>query len=338
MKHFRIVHCANFQLLRDGEIFYTMDSKISNGLIRNGHYVYDFSYRDIAKESNVFKSKKFGIKKMNERFFDTVKNIKPDILFLGHTELIKLETLEKIKEMLPDIKIVMWWIDWFEPEDKIEHIKNRKHLIDVFFTSVDPSLGEKKLTDVQFPIYFMPNMCDEGIETFKGFEKENYLYDLIYVGRLYNNEKKGFFENVKQLKKIKFKHYGKENPVFGIKYFEELVNAKIGINFSMYNNVAFTTSDRLVHMSGNGLCVMSPRVPKLDILFNEKEIVYFDDFEDFEKKLYYYLKNEDKRKEIAYNGWKKAHEKYNSTRITKYMIECVNGKFSENYEWLEGKK
>ena len=63
MKPLKIVHCANFQLLRDGEIFYTMDNKISNGLVRNGHFVYNFSYRDIAKESNIFKSKKLGIKK-----------------------------------------------------------------------------------------------------------------------------------------------------------------------------------------------------------------------------------------------------------------------------------
>ena len=64
--------------------YYSGNHKISNGLIRNGHNVYDFSYRDIARKEALLKIKSLGITKMNQRLIETVSAVQPDLLLLGH--------------------------------------------------------------------------------------------------------------------------------------------------------------------------------------------------------------------------------------------------------------
>ena len=53
--------------LDNGNFFYGLERKISHGLIQNGHFVYDFSYRDIERYSRFLGIKNTGLKKMNQR-------------------------------------------------------------------------------------------------------------------------------------------------------------------------------------------------------------------------------------------------------------------------------
>ncbi|SSR66936.1 glycosyltransferase [Acinetobacter baumannii] len=44
----KILHIANFGFNKQGAHFYCTDRKISAGLIENGHFVYDFSFRGLC--------------------------------------------------------------------------------------------------------------------------------------------------------------------------------------------------------------------------------------------------------------------------------------------------
>ena len=182
MKNLKIVHCANFSESKYGSVFYSIDRKMSNGLIRNGHFVHDFSYREVAKNSTIFKSKKFGVKHVNNALIKTVKNINPDLLLLGHSELIEDATLLTIKQLFPKIKIAMWWVDLIF---NLKNITSRLKLIDNFFITTDPY--ELKRINIDESIInkcsYMPNFCDESIDTYKSYEQKNYKHDLLFIGR-----------------------------------------------------------------------------------------------------------------------------------------------------------
>ena len=45
----RVLHVSNFVQRHKGRLFWNHAFKISNGFIRNGHSVYNFSDRDISK-------------------------------------------------------------------------------------------------------------------------------------------------------------------------------------------------------------------------------------------------------------------------------------------------
>lgn len=331
MKALKIIHCANFSESKNGKVYYSIDKKISNGLIRNGHFVYDFSYRELAKSLTFFKSKKFGAKKMNYSLIETVKNIKPDLLLLGHSELVYDATLEIIKTVFPQIKIAMWWVDPFE---KIEHIKTRIKYLDAFFATTNP-FYYKNFFKESTAYFYIPNISDNSIEIKKAFENKNYKYDLIFIGRSDKN-RKIFIEKLANIKDIKYKLFGdtKDNLILGNDYFEMLYNSKMSINYSRYNDISLYSSDRIIQLTAQGVMTFCPRIPDIEKLYTGEEIVYFDDFDDLKAKIYHYLNNDEERKKIAKNGWEKAHNSYNSTRVTKFMIETIfEENYSEEYEW-----
>ncbi len=318
----KIVHCANFSESKRGSVYYAIDRKISNGLIRNNHFVYDFSYREIARNSTIFKSKKFGIKHVNNDLIKTVKNIEPDLLLLGHSELILDETLIKIKKLFPKIKIAMWWVDWIF---NLKNISSRLEILDHFFITTDPL--ELKQMDIRDDILqkcsYMPNFCDNSIDIFKTYESKKYDYDLLFIGR-YDKYREPFIKFLQEtFGSIKLGLFGleKANIVSGSKYLETIGSSKIGINYSRKNDISMYSSDRIIHLMANGVLVFSPKIPKLDKLFSQNEIVFFEDNQEFKKKIEYYLSHDKERLQIAKNGWEKAHTLFNEKVVTKNIID-----------------
>ena len=128
----RIIHVSNFGEKHDGRLFWNHCFKISNGFIRNGHSVYNFSDRDISRSSllSKFNSNAYvGLKLIR-----LCKNFNPDLIVLGHADRISIETLENIKSINKDVKIIEWNIDNYFLDNTEQKLKNRSHVVDGFFT------------------------------------------------------------------------------------------------------------------------------------------------------------------------------------------------------------
>jgi len=330
----KIVHCANFSNEKNGATFYATDRKITNGLIRNGHFVYDFSYRDIAKNSTIFKTKKLGRKKLNDSLLETVRQIVPNVLLLGKSELIDAKTLEIIRKEYPNIKIAMWWVDWLK--DKLAIIE-KSNYIDAFFSTTGVNEVKYELNDKSFNnIYFIPNICDKSIDKYSAFRKKNPTYDILFIGRSDETRKKLINFLLNEFKDFKVGIFGdnKKNLLHGQKYLNTLIDTKLAINYSRRNDIELYSSDRIVHLTANGVCTLSPQIPKFNKLFSENELVYFKNFKELKEKILFYLRNSSERNNIASNGQKKAQTYFNETAVTSYMIETLfNIPFSNEYLW-----
>lgn len=330
----RILHIANFSWLKNDAVFYSIDRKISNGLIRNGHFVSDFSYRDISKINRVFGLKKTGINKMLKSLFITIENLQPELILLGHSELIDDQFLYQLKSKYPNIKIAMWWVDWLK---NFSSIQTKMNYLDVLF--VTTGINDLNLKDIQkknLKICYLPNMCDDSIEVYKSFEEKNYDRDLFFAGRL-DIEREAFLMNLqKSLDNLKFDIFGntKKKILSGSQFMQTIAKSKISLNLSRDHDTSLYTSDRLIQLLGNGSMVISKRIPDFDILFDNKEIIFFDTLDECIDLINDYSANDEKRKEVAFNGWTKAHRSYNSTRVAKFMIEAIfDLDYTEAYEW-----
>lgn len=330
----RILHIANFSWLKNDAVFYSIDRKISNGLIRNGHFVSDFSYRDISKINRVFGLKKTGIDKMLKSLFMTIENLQPEAILLGHSELIDGQFLSQLKSEYPHIKIAMWWVDWLK---NLSSIKTKINYLDVLF--VTTGINDPNLRDIHkknLKICYLPNMCDDSIEIYKSFEEKSYDRDLFFAGRL-DIEREAFVTNLKNsLNHLKFDIFGntKNNILLGSQFLKTIAKSKISLNLSRDHESSLYTSDRLIQLLGNGSMVISKRIPDFDILFDDKEIIFFDTLDECINLINYYSIHDEKRKEVAFNGWTKAHKSYNSTRVAKFMIEAIfDLEYTEAYEW-----
>lgn len=342
MNKLKIVHCANFSYFKNGEVFYSTDRKITFGLMSQGHFVYDFSYRDQSKAQRFLAFKKKSIIKMNQDLIETCINIEPDLLLLAKSEFIFPVTLEKIKKILPSIKIAKWFVDFLDRENKT--FFEQFNYIDFFFQTNATSLKKLSSTYPHMTCAFMPNIADPSFERKINLNKE---YDLIYIARDHKEDVRYEFA-VKLNDFCKKKDYNLKiyaslgNPlVFGTEYYREISKSKIAINFNRsdfldrINEDNFMgSSDRMNHFMGMHTCTFSPRIRGLEDIYRDKvDVVYFDNLDDCFEKIDFYLKNK-KYEEIAINGNKRVYEVSNANRVTKFMLEVIfNEKFADEYEW-----
>ena len=59
-----------------------------------------------------------GSKRLNKKLLEVISNYVPDILILGHADLIKKETLFFIKKNYPNIRMAQWFLDRMDSEWK----------------------------------------------------------------------------------------------------------------------------------------------------------------------------------------------------------------------------
>ena len=173
---FRILHITNFNERHNGRLFYNTGRRINNGLIKLGHTVQTLSDRDtISRERKI--SDLNGSKTLNNKLFEIIGNFNPNLLILGHADLIKNKTLKIIKKFYPSIKICQWFLDKM---DDNKWKMNKKRFIhkfenmDTSFCTTHPSairsLGKNK-------VLFIPNPVDESFENLNIYK--NFFLNMI---------------------------------------------------------------------------------------------------------------------------------------------------------------
>ena len=329
----RIVHCANFSARKYGVVYYSTDRKISNGLIRNGHFVEEFSYRDIAATEAPLGIKSFGTNKMNARLLEMLARIEPDILLLGHSEMVSNNTLRAARDALPEMKIAQWWVD---PLDGFladrRYFVERIDMVDDFFLTTDPPALKSflPLNKSLSRLHFMPNICDSSIDDGLAFDCAKPLHDLLFIGRAtglrgalidFLNEEMGTLD-------IGIYGQSRDSLVFGHDYLNLLSNCPMAINYSRYNDISLYSSDRMVHLAANGCLVFTPKTPNMEQVFLADEVVYFDSFTELKEKALYYLAHKDEARAIAQAGHQRAHQDYDCQTVTAQMLRAITKKLN----------
>lgn len=336
----RILHVANFNTSRYGTDLYATDRKISAGLIENGHFVYNFSYRDVCRNQSLFKTTKLGRSKLQKKLITACENIHPHLLLLGHTELIQPETLKKIRQKFPGQKTALWYVDALFHTSKMVHIKNRLDSLDVFFATTGGELL-KEYADQNRVAAFIPNMVHPAVECMSAFQHTAHDYDFIFCGRdSADVQRQRFMEELNRragtFLRCAFKGCLGNRAVTGYDYLHLLQRSRMALNTSRRNDVKLYSSDRIAQLLGNGLLTFSPRVPGQERLFSEKELVYFDNMEELIDKLRFFHNNDRELRSIAARGRQVIHQLCNARRVTAYMLEVIfSTPFSSCYEWAE---
>jgi len=334
----RILHVANFNTHKYGTDLYATDRKISAGLTRNGHFVYDFSYRDVCRNESFFRTTKLGNSKVNQKLLQACETICPELLLLGHSELIEAETLAAIKSQNSSIKIGLWYVDALFHEEKMAHVTDRLGSIDVLFaTTGGPYLQRYHTKNTKAA--FIPNIVDPAIEFQRAFAAVSYDQDFIFCGRDSGDKSRRDYmsklqEEASKHLRCTFRGCLGNPPISGYHYLDFLGRSKMGLNISRRNDVYLYSSDRIAQLVGNGLLTFCPVVPGMENIFSKEQIIYFHDLGDLLEKIKYYHTHDQACRSIAEQGWHRAHSCYNGERISRYMLELLfDLPFTEDYEW-----
>jgi glycosyltransferase involved in cell wall biosynthesis len=342
----KIIHITNFNERHNGRLFYNTGKRINNGLVRLGHSVLEFSDRDILSNNRKLNDLN-GAKYLNSKLLSVVGNYSPDLIILGHADLIDIKTLRNIKHYYPQTKIAQWFLDRMDSEwknNKKRFLKNID-IMDSNFCTTDPSILKFSETN---PIYYIPNPVDKSFEKLKNYKYKNLKNDIFFAmshGVHRGILKKGKFDKrenflkklTDKLPNIKFDIYGIGNkqPIWADNFIKALSKSKIALNLSQGNGSKYYTSDRFAQLIGNGLLVMIDSKTEFSDFFNKDEIILYKDINDLSKKIKKYSNDDVLRQKIAKKGRDKYFKFFNSTIIAEFII---NKTFNINKEYFWEKK
>ena len=319
----------------------SLGKKFTNGFIRNGHDVLEISDRDFIRQNrNIFQTN--NTDKFQDYLIKTSKNYNPDLIFFGHTQNISKETIIEFKNLNSNLIISQWNEDpvmksLSYSKKNIQNITYYSDIIDHNFITTHPSeLKKQKINIKNFHFLFIP--VDQNIECFN-VSKKNPIKDLFYamshgvnratLKRGKSDSRIHFLNNlVKKLENIDYDFYGFQNkePIWGNDFYKALVNSKMGLNLSRGLPTKYYSSNRIASLMGNGLLTFIDKKTELNDMFNQNEIVMYENIDDLTNKINFYKKKDHLRSKIAAAGRKKYFRLFNELRTTKYIVDKSLGK------------
>ena len=344
-KNIKILHITNFNERHDGRLFYNTGRRINNGFIRLNHSVQTISDRDIISNNRSIIDP-YGSKKLNKKIINNVSIYKPDLIVLGHADLVSKETLIFIKKKYPHTKIVQWFLDRMDSEWSFnkKRFLDKIDFMDVNFCTTDPKV-------LKFPkkynIKFIPNPADESFENLEIYNNINFKYDVFFAlshGVHRGTLKKGKFDAreifinklIKLTPGIKYHLFGIDGnqPIWAEEFKKEASKARMGLNISQGKPLKYYSSDRITQLLGNGMLTFIDKKTRLNNFFSNKEVIFYNSLNDLSKKIIKYSKNEKLSKQISINGKKKYLKYFNSTIVAEYIVsKGINRKSSNKFIW-----
>ena len=344
-KKLKIIHITNFNERHNGRLFFNTGRRINNGFIRLNHSVLTISDRDIQSYHRSFKDFD-GSQKLNNKLIETISNYIPDIIVIGHADLINKNTLIFIKENYPKIKIIQWFLDKMTEEwgKNKSRFLDKMNIMDCNFCTTSPDV-------LSFPkinkIYYIPNPSDVSFETLKCYENKYPTYDLFFAmshGVHRGTLKRGKFDNrlifieklIKKNSDLKFNIHGAYNkqPIWTNDFTNSLYQTKMALNLSQGKPIKYYSSDRIAQLIGNGILTFVDIKTKLNKFFTNKEVVFYHSINDLSNKINFYSKNPKIRNKIAKAGRNKYHKIFDTTNVAQYMIDkTMNFKSNKKYIW-----
>ena len=243
-------------------------------LIRLGHDVDEFSYRSIFNFNIVLQE---------------VKNY--DIILIAKGNGISQYTMNKLKEN--NGKIILWWPDPTSTLKVHPTIIQISEIVDCICACARNTLPIFKKKNKNS--YYIAEGYDEVID--KPYDVEKDL-DISFIGSLHNLQRK------KALSEIKYPVNHITNA-YGIEHAKVVSRSKICLNFSTTGGA----SDRVFKtLAAKGFLLSSDWEGREHDFVDGEHLVIFNDIDDLNKKIKFYLENEEARNKLRNKGYEKVQE------------------------------
>jgi len=333
LENLRILHITNFNERLDGRLFFNTGRRINNGFIRLGHSVLGFSDRDIQKYYKGIGDLK-GAKTLNNKLKKTCYNYKPDLIILGHADLISADQISELKEDYPNARFGQWFLDPLNKkgpdfERNKQRILDKIKVVDSSFLTTSPDVLNFLKNEKSF---YIPNPSDKSFEILNNFNKScnvDVFFALshgVHRGVLKSgktDDRIVFLDKLTQkTPDVKFDLYGigKVQPIWADHYFKTISNAKMGLNLSRGEAIKYYSSDRITQIVGNGLVCLIDEKTQYRNFFNDKEMVFYKDINQLSEKILELSRDDKKRRSIAKRGKDKYMKYFNSNLVAEYII------------------
>ena len=339
----KILHIANFDEKNNFRLSnINLANKISNGFIKDKFQTINFSDRFFLQQN--------PFSKIDDRIIDILKNFKPNLLLLGHTNSLKIETLKNIKDKFTDIKIAFWYEDSINKNGpdynkNKQFIEKYKDYVDQYFVTTDKNNIQSSIPKNK--LNFMPVPCSYVCENLNLYRTRNHEFDIFYAvshgvnrGKLKKNKTDERYNFLKLLMsrsdELTYNIFGFNNiqPVWGDQFIKEISKCKFALNLSRGQPVKYYSSNRIASLVANGIPTLIDKKVKFNDFFSNKEMIFYEDTYDLIDKVNFYKKNERQRIQIGINGKNKYFKIFNNRIIADYIVsKTLGNKPAYKYIW-----
>lgn len=299
--------------------------RVSLGLHQNGHFVVEFSDRDLVHYYGFYGAfRGLGRKGMCKKLLETIGQTQPEQIWIGMGYSIGPDILAKIRKARPDIPVVLYNTD--VREKPFPHLVDMAPNLDwIFLTAGGEAL--RWYSKAGCPnVAFVPNMTDPAIDRTYPCDPA-WQSRALFTGGLHGDpERRELIEYLAA--NIGVQLYGclGRPSVTGLDYFRAISNTKIGIDIGAQAQFSKYFSDRAVHYLGCGMLVLTRAVPDIDKMFDVGgELVCFASKEECLDKLRYFQDHEDERRAIALAGQKAVRERFSMKAVVGDMLDTIAG-------------
>ena len=343
-KSLKILHIGNFDEKNDFRLFnISIAAKLTNGFIRNNHDVINFDYRDfnnkmIVKNNNV----------VNQKVLNICENYRPDLILLGHNNILNHNTINKIKDK-NKTKFALWYEDHLikggpNAENNLSLIEKNKNLIDQYFVTTHPNPIKTSIAKTK--MNFMPIPADINIENLEIYNSNNRYKDLFFAlshgvnyGKLKktNNDDREVFLNslIEKNKKFTFNilGYADEQPKWNYQFYKEIAKCKMALNLSRGKPMKYYSSNRIASLVANGIMTFIDQKVGYSRFFNSDEMGFYKNVDDLLNQMDHLNGNMSKINKISQNGKRKYFSIFNNSIIADYILHKTFGK-KGNFKYI----
>lgn len=335
----RVLHVDYQQLRRyDRQLRTSWVEKLAYGMIRNDHYVHSFSDRDVAAFEAPLGLRDLGYGRANKRLLELALAVEPDLLVIGHSDIISNKTLKKIRAGLPAIRMAHCNVDAIFVPHNVERIRRRAEVVDAVFVST----GRRELE--QFAglgarLYYLPNPVDASIEVLDNSQKTDLPVDLLFCSNGIKHSTRGVtVEHLKNAlgKELNFQLHGDFGgpPIWGRDYDRALAQTRMSLNLNRQEGNYWYSSDRMAQLAGNGILQFTHSAQGFQDLLPPETVVYFDDNDDLVKKVREFHHDDARRRAWAARARAFFHTEMCSALFSRYIVEATFMlPFSHDYVW-----
>ncbi len=342
----RILHVSNFGGRAKGAFVHSVPPKLSRGLVRAGHSVFDFSDRDAARAGSWLGNRKLGLGAANRSLTRMALAMRPDLLLLGHADTIRAKTVAELRRAMPAMRVLQWNVDpLFEP-DNVRRIRGKLDVVDGTLVS---TAGEALRTVARagMRLGFLPNPVDFSIESGRADLQPSLPYDLFYACGDPRSPPRNLFNRDWDMDRFIAELRGKlpelraNTPglggapnLAGAPYQDALEACAIGLNASRRNDTYLYTSDRIAHMTGNGQAVLIDRGTGYGELFTPEQMAFFGSMDELAAQIRRLIADPAARQAMATAGRARYHALFNETLVARYVADVAfDSHDAARYEW-----
>ena len=330
----------------------SLASKISNGLIRNGHNVINYDYRSQNShlQNSILKKLVYG-GQLDEDILSISDNYKPDLILLGHNNRLNRKTILLLKKKY-NSKISLWYEDHLTKGDP-NFLTNRKlieknsDIIDSYFITTHPQHVKTNIN--KHKINFLPMPVDDSIEKYD-FYKHNFKTKDLFFGishgvnrgtlkKKHYDARVDFINNLnKENSNLRFNFLGfnNEQPKWNYDLYSEMKKCYFALNLSRGGPYKYTSSNRISTYIGNGMPTCVNENLKFSHFFSNKEMIFYNDEKDLIKKIKILLLNPKKIYDIGKRGKQKYFSLFNNLIVSDYILsKSLNFKSKYKFIWAK---